>query len=85
MTNAFVVVNCKTRKPTLVTLSARKARSVCEKGVRIEVWSNDSMIEAIYSSEVEKFKPYVQQEKEFIGMKQRKAEERNRKRRNLQR
>ena len=46
--NTFVVVSCSTRKPIITTSSARKAYKELQKGVRIEVWSNNVLIERIY-------------------------------------
>lgn len=81
MANVFVVVDCKKRKPVLATPSARKAMSTLKVGVRIEVWVDNIHIETIYSKQPEKFKPFVLQEKQYIGRKQKRAEERNRNRR----
>ena len=81
MANVFVVINCKQRKTIIATLSARKAKSMLQKGLKVEVWIDNIHIETIYSKESQKFKPFVLQEKQWIGKKQKKAEERNRYRR----
>ena len=83
MMKIFVVIDCKARKPIFVTHSACKARKIYDKGMKVEIWANDALIDVIRFTQVEKFKPYIQQEKEFIGMKQKKAEERNRNKRNI--
>lgn len=79
--NTFVVVNCNTRKPILTTSSARKANAELTVGVRVEVWNNNTRIEVIheYDKRREKYPldPYIQQEKEYIRMKQEKAAQRN--------
>lgn len=82
--NTFVVVNCNTRKPILTTSSARKANSELTVGVRVEVWNDNTRIEVIheYDKRREKYPlaPYIQQEREYIRMKQERAEQRNKKR-----
>lgn len=80
MTNTFVVIDCKQRKTVLATPSARKAQSVLCKGLKVEVWIDNIHIETIYSRQMEKFKPFTLQEKQWIARKQRKAEERNKRR-----
>lgn len=82
--NTFVVVNCNTRKPILITSSARKANAELTVGVRIEVWNNNAIIEVIHEYDKRKEKyplaPYIQQEREYIRRKQEKATERNKRR-----
>lgn len=78
----FVVYDCKRHKNILITHSARKAKYELHTGIKVEVWSDNACVETIYASKLDKFKPYVQREKEYIGQKQRKAEERNKRRRN---
>ena len=80
--NTFLVVNCKTRKVELVTSSARKAKSMLRTGWRIDVWNCNQIVEKIHAKEKEKnpMGPYVQAEREWIGEKQRRAEEKNRRR-----
>ena len=82
--NTFVVVDCNTRRPILTTSSARKAQKELRTGIRIEVWNNNTLVERIYEADKKKesnpFAPYVEAERKYIGEKQRKAEERNRRR-----
>ena len=80
--NTFVVVNCKTRKVELVTSSARKANEWRKTGYRIEVWNCNERVENIHAKEKERFPmgPYIEAEKEFIGDRQRRAEEKNKRR-----
>lgn len=75
--NTFVVVDCQRRKPVLVTSSARKAREQLRTGVRVEVWNANSLVERIYGKERDMLAPYIQAEREYIGNKQRAAEQRN--------
>lgn len=81
--NTFVVVNCKTRRVELVTSSARKAEAMRRTGYRIDVWNCNALVEKIHSKEKEKFPmaPYIQAERQFIGERQRRREERNSRRR----
>ena len=82
--NTFVVVDCKRRKPILTTSSARKANAMLQKGVRIEVWNSNKKLETIYEADKRReenpLAPYIKAEREYIGAKQRRAEERNRRR-----
>ena len=79
--NTFVVVNCKARSVTMVTSSARKACSFLEKGVRVEVWSNNALVDTIYAHYKNggkyRFAPYIELEREYIRKKQDKASKRN--------
>ena len=79
--NTFVVVNCLTRKIIITTSSARKAYRELQKGVRIEVWNNNVLIERIYERdkrrETNPMKPYVDMEREYIRNKQERATKRN--------
>lgn len=80
--NTFLVINCNTRRPVLTTSSARKAHKELRTGIRIEVWSNNILVERIYEADREKnpMAPYIKAEREYIGRKQAKAAERNRRR-----
>lgn len=78
MANAFVVINCKQRKIILTTLSARKAQDTLKKGLKVEIWIDNIHFDTIYSRQIEKFKPFTLQEKQWIGKKQKAAERRNR-------
>lgn len=81
--NTFLVVDCYTRKSVLVTSSARKAKEHLVKGVRVEVWNNNQMVETIYSPGKKNCNKnplgnYIEAEKEYIVRRQGKAERRNR-------
>jgi hypothetical protein len=82
--NTFVVVNCSTRKPVITTSSARKAYRELQTGIRIEVWSNNILIERIYESDKRRegnpMQPYIDMEKEYIRKKQEMATLRNQRR-----
>lgn len=79
--NVFVVVDCKSRKVVMVTSSARKANSYLAKGIRVEVWSDNILVEKIYEHDKKREKcplgPYIERERDYIRKKQAKAEERN--------
>ena len=79
--NTFVVVDCARRKVLMVTSSARKANSYLAKGVRVEVWSDNSLVERIYERDKSREKcplgPYIDMERDYIRKKQQKAEQRN--------
>jgi hypothetical protein len=78
---AFVLCRCKDGKVQYFTNSARKARNLLEPGLRIEVWNDMGKSESIRAGEKNKLNRYVTLEKEYIKEKQRKAEEKNRRRR----
>ena len=80
--NTFVVVDCKRRLNLEVTSSARKASSMLRTGVKIEVWNCNGLVETIHAMEREAhpMQPYINAEKEYIGNKQMRSEERNRQR-----
>lgn len=86
--NTFLVVDCKTRKPVLVTSSARKANDWLKTGFRIEVWNENTIVEKIRQAdrrkEAEPMKPYIDAEREYIRQKQAKAEARNQRRKQWQ-
>lgn len=75
--NTFAVMDCKTRLPLVITSSARKAREMLQKGVRVEVWNCNRLKEKIYSKDIEMLNEYVNAEKEYIRKKQSAAEIRN--------
>lgn len=87
--NTFVVVNCSTRKPVITTSSARKAYRELQTGIRIEVWSNNVLIERIYESDKKRegnpMHPYIDMEKEYIRKKQEMATLRNQRRKSRDR
>jgi hypothetical protein len=74
--NTFVVIDSKNRKVKLVTSSARKAKKMLTKGIRIEVWNENSLVDKSYFSD-NKMKKYISDEKEYIAKKQKAAEKRN--------
>lgn len=78
--NTFVVYDCKRRKNLLVTSSARKAKKELHVGVKIEVWNENMHIEKIYFKTKENLEKYINEEKQYIAMKQAKAEKRNKRR-----
>ena len=82
--NTFVVMDCKKRKPILVTSSARKAHSLLRTGTRIDVWNCNGLVETIRSNEREKMpmQPYINAEREYIGNKQKRREHLNKVRSN---
>lgn len=84
--NTFVVVNCSTRKPIVITSSARKAYRELQIGIRIEVWNDNILIERIYESDKKReenpMKPYIDMEREYIRQKQERATLRNQRRKN---
>lgn len=80
--NTFVVYDCKKRKNLLVTSSARKAKKSLYTGVKIEVWNNNNIIDVIYNNISNNLNRYLKEEKEYIKIKQVKAEEKNKRRKN---
>lgn len=82
--NTFIVVDCKSRKSILTTSSARKACKLLETGKRIDVWNDNKKVETIYVNDSEgkqnPMKSYIELEREYIRQKQKRAEERNKKR-----
>lgn len=78
--NTFCLVDTKARKLLLITSSARKCKRAFFKGCRIEVWNANNCTEVIYSRNIADFGKYIKTEKQYIANKQRKAEARNRKR-----
>lgn len=78
--NTFLVLTTKGR-PLLVTSSARKARNLLRVGVRVEVWSANTMTEKIYHRTRHLLDKYVAAEREYIRAKQEAAERRNKRRR----
>lgn len=78
--NTFLLVDTKTRRPLLVTSSARKVTAELCKGRRVEVWNENERTAIIYSHQAYKMKPYIEVEWEYIKTKQMSAEVRNAKR-----
>lgn len=79
--NTFVVYDCKKRKVTLVTSSARKAECELMKGFKVEVWNENTYIETVYYNHVEHLDKYIEMEKQYVAERQRRATERNKRRR----
>lgn len=75
--NTFLVVECKRQKTLLVTSSARLASKYLEKGVRVDVWNDNRLVETIYSSRKPLLGRYIEEERRYIQKKQLKAEHRN--------
>jgi hypothetical protein len=78
--NTFLLVDTKTRRPLLVTSSARKAKGELWKGRRVEVWNENAKVRTIYARQTDWMDIYIATEKEYISMKQLAAEVRNLKR-----
>ena len=78
--NTFIVVDCNSRKSILTTSSARKSARLLEKGIRIDIWNNNKKIKTVYSTDRTPLKPYIELEKDYIRRKQKRAEERNKRR-----
>ena len=72
--NTFLLVDTKTRKPLLVTSSARKVTAELCNGRRVEVWNENERIDMIYANKPESMKQFIQAEKEYIQRKQERAE-----------
>lgn len=79
--NTFVVQETKGGKAVLVTSSARKAKKLLTKGLRIEVWNENQKTETIYTRTISKMSEYITAEREHIRAKQEAAERRNKARR----
>ena len=81
--NTFVVFDCKKRRVLLVTSSSRKAKEKIQKGIKVEVWSENQHIETIYNRNINQINKYVMIEKQYIAQKQTKATQRNKRRKQL--
>lgn len=79
--NTFQLVDTKSRKTLITTSSARKCKRAFEKGHRIDVWNGNELTETIYARNFTDIDKYVRMEKEYIAIKQARATERNRRRR----
>lgn len=81
--NTFAVCDCKSRKPILITSSARKAYSLLEVGKRVDVWNKNTKVETIYGHGQYKKRllPYIELEKAYIKERQERATARNAQRR----
>jgi hypothetical protein len=79
--NTFAVQFTKNGRLLLVTSSARKAKGMLSKGLRVEVWSENRKVETIYTHTNAKLDTYIAAEREHIRTKQAAAEKRNKLRR----
>lgn len=80
--NTFGLIDTKTKKILLITSSARKCKRAFIKGRRIEVWNGNALVKKIYNKNLADIDEYIRLEKQHIANKQRKAEDRNKKRKN---
>ena len=78
--NTFALIDTKSRKVLMITSSARKSKKRFIKGCKIEVWSANVLSEVIYNKNIAEIDKYIKVEKEYIASKQRKAEEKNKRR-----
>ena len=78
--NTFILIDTKSRKIKLTTSSARKCKKEFIKGHRIDIWNSNILVHKIYSKNLDDIDKYIKAEKEYIARKQRKAELRNKKR-----
>ena len=78
--NTFALVDTKSRKTMFVTSSARKCKKEFQDGYKVEVWNSNSLVESIYSRNIDVINKYIRLEKEYIANKQKRAEERNKRR-----
>lgn len=77
--NTFIVVDCNTRKNVITTSSARKAARLLKTGFRVDVWNDNRLVETIRATG--SLASYIELEREYIREKQKRAEERNKRRR----
>ena len=75
--NTFIAQNTKNGRTLLVTSSARKVKQLLTAGVRVEVWSGNQKTETVHTRTGARLDKYVAAEREYIGRKQKAAEERN--------
>ena len=76
----FAVIDYKKSCNVLVTSSARKAKKILKSGLKTEIWNENSLIDVVYTRTKEKLNEYVQNEKDYIKARQKRAEERNKRR-----
>ena len=79
--NTFNLIDTKSRKTLLTTSSARKCKKEFVKGCRIDVWNGNELVDVIYAKNFGDINKYVRLEKEYTALKQKRAEERNKRRR----
>lgn len=71
--NTFLVVDCRSRRPLLVTSSARKAVRALETGRRVEVWNDNALVRTVYAKTRNDMREYTEIEREYIRAKQERA------------
>ena len=79
--NTFAVQFTKNGRLLLITSSARKAKRMLSKGLRVEVWSENRKVETIHTRTKARLDTYIAAEREYIRAKQAAAEKRNQLRR----
>lgn len=78
--NTFNLIDTKTRKTLITTSSARKCKKEFVKGYRIDIWNKNQLVDVIYYKNIEDLNKYVRLEKQHNAEKQKRAEERNKRR-----
>ena len=71
--NTFLVVDCRSRRPVLVTSSARKAVRALETGRRVEVWCENELVRTVYAKTKKELYEYTEAERQYIRAKQERA------------
>ena len=71
--NTFLVVDCRSRRPLLVTSSARKAVRALETGRRVEVWCDNALVRTVYAKTKKELYEYTEAERQYIRAKQERA------------
>ena len=79
--NTFIAQQTKGGRTMLVTSSARKVKALIAPGIRVEVWSENSKLETVYTKTRSLLDKYVADERQHIREKQAQAEKRNQARR----
>lgn len=79
--NTFLVVDCRSRRPVLVTSSARKAVRALETGRRVEVWRENELVRTVYAKTRQDMHEYTEAERQYIRAKQERATAANQRRR----
>ncbi len=73
MYNTFLVMDCRSRRPLLVTSSARKAVRALETGRRVEVWCENELVRTVYAKTRQDMREYTEIERQYIRAKQERA------------
>jgi len=71
--NTFLVMDCRSRRPLLVTSSARKAVRALETGRRVEIWSENELERTVYAKARQDMREYTEAERQYIRAKQERA------------